>query len=333
MTLLVFSGIQDPGDRDGAGYRYVLSLPANQSHEERTAAARRGDKEAELGLPFSPLCDRFIDFIVEPTFTVLTDMTEKIVTPLIEEASHSGLTGFRRSSLNSISPSEVKRSSVKSTGSEGSASLNCSILTVDFKCFKNTWTEVVQQNREKWKAQATKEEKVKKEAEENSQQATEDKKIDEKEGKKPMEETTASKSEKSKEGNSGETKSTEASKSKLNGTRQTGGSKHDASPGKNITQVEKETEFSPAAGDQKQHVQNGALQMFWSSTPISHPTWPVNRNAGCCRSKQLTWPKLGKSALQFKASYERCTSARLCKSAYFARCYLSYHIYWCTRQP
>ncbi|XP_051654683.1 dual specificity calcium/calmodulin-dependent 3',5'-cyclic nucleotide phosphodiesterase 1C isoform X13 [Manacus candei] len=128
---------------------------------------RQGDKEAELGLPFSPLCDRkstmvaqsqigFIDFIVEPTFTVLTDMTEKIVTPLINEASHSGMSGFRRSSLNNISPSEVKRSSVKSTGSEGSASLNCSILTVDFKCFKATWTEVVQQNREKWKAQATK---------------------------------------------------------------------------------------------------------------------------------------------------------------------------------
>uniref|UniRef100_A0A8C3TEF0 Phosphodiesterase n=1 Tax=Chelydra serpentina TaxID=8475 RepID=A0A8C3TEF0_CHESE len=117
---------------------------------------RQGDKEAELGLPFSPLCDRkstmvaqsqigFIDFIVEPTFTVLTDMTEKIVTPLIDEASRSGITGFR-----------LKRSSVKSTGSEGSASLNCSILTVDFKCFKATWTEVVQQNREKWKAKATK---------------------------------------------------------------------------------------------------------------------------------------------------------------------------------
>lgn len=34
---------------------------------------------------------------MEPTFTVLTDMTEKIVTPLIEEASRSGMTGFRRS--------------------------------------------------------------------------------------------------------------------------------------------------------------------------------------------------------------------------------------------
>uniref|UniRef100_A0A674MDV3 Phosphodiesterase n=1 Tax=Takifugu rubripes TaxID=31033 RepID=A0A674MDV3_TAKRU len=59
---------------------------------------RQGDKEAELGLPFSPLCDRkstmvaqsqigFIDFIVEPTFTVMTEMIEKIMTPLMEEYS------------------------------------------------------------------------------------------------------------------------------------------------------------------------------------------------------------------------------------------------------
>lgn len=39
----------------------------------------------------------FIDFIVVPTFTVLTDMTEKIVTPLINEATHSSLASFRRS--------------------------------------------------------------------------------------------------------------------------------------------------------------------------------------------------------------------------------------------
>ncbi|XP_062376903.1 dual specificity calcium/calmodulin-dependent 3',5'-cyclic nucleotide phosphodiesterase 1A isoform X4 [Sardina pilchardus] len=150
---------------------------------------RQGDKESELGLIFSPLCDRkstmvaqsqigFIDFIVEPTFTVLTDMTEKIVTPLIDEASRSGLAGFRRSSLNNISP-DGKRSSVKSTGSEGSTSLNCSLLTVDFKSFKATWNEEVQQNRDKWKAQATKdlEEKAKREAEEKA-------KLEEAEGKK-----------------------------------------------------------------------------------------------------------------------------------------------------
>ncbi|XP_060542074.1 dual specificity calcium/calmodulin-dependent 3',5'-cyclic nucleotide phosphodiesterase 1C isoform X5 [Pantherophis guttatus] len=235
---------------------------------------RQGDKEAKLGLPFSPLCDRkstmvpqsqigFIDFIVEPTFTVLSDMTEKIVTPLIEEASNSGMMGFRRSSLNSLSPSEVKRSSVKSTGSEGSASLNCSILTVDFKCFKATWTEVVQQNREKWKAQAIKEEKAKKEAEENSQQGTDDKKTEGNEGKKAAEGNITTKSEKSKQGNkegfSGDGKSTEINKSNING-HPTGGNKHGTSQGKNVTEMEKGAESKPTGGESKQHVQNGELK-------------------------------------------------------------------------
>ncbi|KAF3703433.1 Calcium/calmodulin-dependent 3',5'-cyclic nucleotide phosphodiesterase 1C [Channa argus] len=124
---------------------------------------QQGDKEAELGLPFSPLCDRkstmvaqsqigFIDFIVDPTFTVMTEMIEKIVTPLIEEASRSGLAGIRRSSLNSICGSDGKHSSVKSTGSEGS----CCLTTVDIKSFSVTWNQEIHHNRELWKAQADK---------------------------------------------------------------------------------------------------------------------------------------------------------------------------------
>ncbi|NXM24176.1 PDE1C phosphodiesterase, partial [Oxyruncus cristatus] len=232
---------------------------------------RQGDKEAELGLPFSPLCDRkstmvaqsqigFIDFIVEPTFTVLTDMTEKIVTPLINEASHSDMSGFRQSSLNNISPSEVKRSSVKSTGSEGSASLNCSILTVDFKCFKATWTEVVQQNREKWKAQATKEdaeEKAKKEAEENAYQGTDEKERDEKD-EKPAEDATAT--ENSKEPNPGESKRTDSSKNSVDETQQRGMSKHKASQGKNTPRTDGGTDSHHTVGEEKQHVQNGELK-------------------------------------------------------------------------
>lgn len=35
----------------------------------------------------------FIDFIVEPTFSVLTEMMEKILPPLLEEASCFGLDG------------------------------------------------------------------------------------------------------------------------------------------------------------------------------------------------------------------------------------------------
>ncbi|XP_055008044.1 dual specificity calcium/calmodulin-dependent 3',5'-cyclic nucleotide phosphodiesterase 1C [Boleophthalmus pectinirostris] len=141
---------------------------------------RQGDKEAELGLPFSPLCDRkstmvaqsqigFIDFIVVPTFTVLTDMMERIVTPLIEEATHTGLAGFRRSSLNSIGSEESKR---KSSGSDSGSSGHSSLLTVDMKNFKALWNEEVSQNRERWKAQAAKEaeERAKREAEELAQQ-------------------------------------------------------------------------------------------------------------------------------------------------------------------
>ncbi|CAD6998167.1 unnamed protein product, partial [Ceratitis capitata] len=54
---------------------------------------RQGDLERELGLPFSPMCDRnnilfpesqigFIDFIVEPSLSVMSDMLEYVLTPL-----------------------------------------------------------------------------------------------------------------------------------------------------------------------------------------------------------------------------------------------------------
>uniref|UniRef100_A0A3Q1FK67 Phosphodiesterase n=1 Tax=Acanthochromis polyacanthus TaxID=80966 RepID=A0A3Q1FK67_9TELE len=136
---------------------------------------RQGDREAELGLPFSPLCDRkstmvaqsqigFIDFIVEPTFTVLAEMIEKIVTPLIEEASCFGLASFRHSSINSIGGSDGAHSSVKNTGSEGSGSLT----TVDFKNFKGTWSREIHHNREAWKAQAARDNMAKEEKESTS---------------------------------------------------------------------------------------------------------------------------------------------------------------------
>uniref|UniRef100_A0A3Q4B757 Phosphodiesterase n=1 Tax=Mola mola TaxID=94237 RepID=A0A3Q4B757_MOLML len=72
-----------------------LNVPSRQANWFH-AGFTQGDREAELGLPFSPLCDRkstlvaesqigFIDFIVYPTFSLLTDMAEKIVIPLVEE--------------------------------------------------------------------------------------------------------------------------------------------------------------------------------------------------------------------------------------------------------
>lgn len=61
---------------------------------------RQGDKERELGLPFSPLCDRnntlvaesqigFIEFIVEPSMQVCSDMLETILAPLNSTSKES----------------------------------------------------------------------------------------------------------------------------------------------------------------------------------------------------------------------------------------------------
>lgn len=47
--------------------------------------------------PSSSWSAGFIDFIVEPTFSVLTEMIEKIVPPLLEEASDLGADCRRRS--------------------------------------------------------------------------------------------------------------------------------------------------------------------------------------------------------------------------------------------
>uniref|UniRef100_A0A667G640 Phosphodiesterase n=1 Tax=Lynx canadensis TaxID=61383 RepID=A0A667G640_LYNCA len=180
---------------------------------------RQGDR-SRAGAAFSPLCDRkstmvaqsqvgFIDFIVEPTFTVLTDMTEKIVSPLIDETSQTGGTGQRRSSLNSISSADAKRSGVKSTGSEGSAPVNSSVIPVDYKSFKATWTEVVHINRERWRAKVPKEEKAKKEAEEKARLAAEEE-AKEMEAKSQAEEGAAGKDEK---------KTSGEAKNQVNGTR------------------------------------------------------------------------------------------------------------------
>lgn len=66
---------------------------------------RQGDKERELGLPFSPLCDRnntlvaesqigFIEFIVEPSMQVCSDMLETVLAPLnVKDASEEPSNG------------------------------------------------------------------------------------------------------------------------------------------------------------------------------------------------------------------------------------------------
>ncbi|XP_073069540.1 dual specificity calcium/calmodulin-dependent 3',5'-cyclic nucleotide phosphodiesterase 1B isoform X4 [Manis javanica] len=110
---------------------------------------RQGDKEAELGLPFSPLCDRtstlvaqsqigFIDFIVEPTFSVLTDVAEKSVQPLADEDSKS-----------KNQPSFQWR--------QPSLDVEVGDPNPDVVSFRSTWTKYIQENKQKWKERAASE--------------------------------------------------------------------------------------------------------------------------------------------------------------------------------
>ncbi|XP_028846643.1 calcium/calmodulin-dependent 3',5'-cyclic nucleotide phosphodiesterase 1A isoform X2 [Denticeps clupeoides] len=125
---------------------------------------RQGDKEAELGLPFSPLCDRkatmiaqsqigFIDFIVEPTFSVLVDTTEKIISPLIEEALKSG--DVRRSSLTGRGSAAVVESVQRHSGlgsrSDQGPPIDYSLGSIDLKRVRHTLADVIHNNKERWK--------------------------------------------------------------------------------------------------------------------------------------------------------------------------------------
>uniref|UniRef100_S4RCU1 PDEase domain-containing protein n=1 Tax=Petromyzon marinus TaxID=7757 RepID=S4RCU1_PETMA len=126
---------------------------------------QQGDREEELGLPFSPLCDRkstmvpqsqvgFIDFIVEPTLSVLTDMVEGIVAPLVKEAVRAASSAKRRSRLPKATISgsgflvggmEVSQRGGKASPAPGS------VLSVDIAYFGAAWRECIVYNKERWK--------------------------------------------------------------------------------------------------------------------------------------------------------------------------------------
>ncbi|PWA13785.1 hypothetical protein CCH79_00017147, partial [Gambusia affinis] len=126
---------------------------------------RQGDKEVELGLPFSPLCDRkatmiaqsqigFIDFIVEPTFTVLVDTTEKVIGPLIEEDRKAKESGNRRSSLTgsgSVTVEAVQRHSSNRHGNTDDGQMNFSLTAIDLHALRHHLSSVIASNKDRWK--------------------------------------------------------------------------------------------------------------------------------------------------------------------------------------
>ncbi|XP_062842974.1 dual specificity calcium/calmodulin-dependent 3',5'-cyclic nucleotide phosphodiesterase 1B-like isoform X2 [Trichomycterus rosablanca] len=97
----------------------------------------QGDKEAELELTVSPLCDRhntpvpqsqisFIDFIVDPTFSLITDMAEKIVVPLLQNENP-----------------EEPQNSTRYRGLQWSGS--------ELVSFKSTWRRHSEENKSRWR--------------------------------------------------------------------------------------------------------------------------------------------------------------------------------------
>ncbi|KAM3835923.1 dual specificity calcium/calmodulin-dependent 3',5'-cyclic nucleotide phosphodiesterase 1A-like [Diretmus argenteus] len=126
---------------------------------------RQGDKEEELGLPFSPLCDRkatmiaqsqigFIDFIVEPTFSVLVDATEKVIGPLIEEERKARDSGHRRTSLTgsgSVTVESVQRHSSGCHGNSDDGQTDFSLTAIDLPDLRLRLSVVIASNKDRWK--------------------------------------------------------------------------------------------------------------------------------------------------------------------------------------
>ncbi|XP_015723784.1 calcium/calmodulin-dependent 3',5'-cyclic nucleotide phosphodiesterase 1A isoform X4 [Coturnix japonica] len=166
MSLILHAAdISHPAKSWELHYRWTMALM-----EE---FFRQGDKEAALGLQFSPLCDRkstlvaqsqigFIDFIVEPTFSLLSDSMEKIVMPLIEEATKSESPAFGtpgQNSLGAVSNVDAqRRHNFRSTASDGAAHTENSLATVDLRSFRDNLMQIIQANKERWKELAVEEE-------------------------------------------------------------------------------------------------------------------------------------------------------------------------------
>ncbi|KAE8745217.1 hypothetical protein FOCC_FOCC008108 [Frankliniella occidentalis] len=108
---------------------------------------RQGDRERELGLPFSPLCDRnntlvaesqigFIEFIVEPSMGVCADMLEAVLAPILG---------------NSAKDASASKEAIEEEPSGDQKYKNEQRFTI-----KKPWVGTLAENKKQWKEQAAK---------------------------------------------------------------------------------------------------------------------------------------------------------------------------------
>ncbi|XP_067623922.1 dual specificity calcium/calmodulin-dependent 3',5'-cyclic nucleotide phosphodiesterase 1C isoform X2 [Eurosta solidaginis] len=143
---------------------------------------RQGDLERELGLPFSPMCDRnnilfpesqigFIDFIVDPSLSVMSDMLEYVLTPLAPmckttnasidagDVPVDGASASAAASRSRLSASIDENSTSTSTQQEdgGTAKQIGAKATTKFS-IRKPWLACLNDNKKIWKEQSLKEE-------------------------------------------------------------------------------------------------------------------------------------------------------------------------------
>ncbi|XP_071499528.1 dual specificity calcium/calmodulin-dependent 3',5'-cyclic nucleotide phosphodiesterase 1A-like [Diadema antillarum] len=138
---------------------------------------RQGDREREMGLPISPLCDRnstllaesqigFIDFIVDPSMLVCGDMIDRILREELQSASNSpsadSVVRNKRNSIPMARPCSAPRSaSVPAPANNNSmndrdrpASPGRVSLgrrnSIPVRCLRS-WQEHLHKNKAKWK--------------------------------------------------------------------------------------------------------------------------------------------------------------------------------------
>lgn len=135
---------------------------------------RQGDLERELGLPFSPLCDRnntlvaesqigFIDFIVEPSMAVCSDMLEVILAPIAPMTSNNSNNNNSISKAITSTSEGAEKSTLDipeetSTTSEAIEKKSDDKQTTEKPRFKinKPWVTCLAENKKIWKDQAVK---------------------------------------------------------------------------------------------------------------------------------------------------------------------------------
>lgn len=120
---------------------------------------RQGDLERELGLPFSPLCDRnntlvaesqigFIEFIVEPSMNVCADMLEIVLAPIAPIACKNSSNSDSTNTLN------IPHKTSEAINEEGEVGKNNGNDDKGRFIIRKPWVTCLAENKKIWKEQA-----------------------------------------------------------------------------------------------------------------------------------------------------------------------------------